>query len=281
MTVTPFNPQTDATLDVAGLVKLQGMLEPEVTKFRQLRDSYRETCKPEEKPEVAEETTEDCADAVVSIVSEIRSALINNPEVALILADELKSLADDTKQVGKDFLVSQDREVQDGEGDEEKLAEFLLQRDRVGQIFKTFEALKMVFMEGSSIEELKKAGLKVKKNTKANAKVEWITDNPNDPSKSADEFAQSKAGRPANNVQTFVYEYVLDLDGNPEHLIKCGPEVSRFEMLLKASEEASSIYTWQDLHHAIKSSKQEIGADKFEVEMPNGAKITGIKTKKS
>ncbi len=272
MTVTPFNPQTDATLDVAGLVKLQGMLEPEVTKFRQLRDSYRETCKPEEKPEVAEETTEDCADAVVSIVSEIRSALINNPEVALILADELKSLADDTKQVGKDFLVSQDREVQDGEGDEEKLAEFLLQRDRVGQIFKTFEALKMVFMEGSSIEDLKKAGLKVKKNTKANAKVEWITDNPNDPSKSADEFAQSKAGRPANNVQTFTYGYLINGEPTSE---------TRFEMLLEASEGAASVYTWQDLHHAIKSSKQEIGADKFEVEMPNGVKITGIKTKKS
>lgn len=268
-----FNPTDEGlSFDLESLVKLQQMLEPNVITFRTLRDDYRNSCKPEEAPEVSDDTKMECSNFIINIVSHLTEALQENPEIALLLHTELSSLATDVKQVGKDYLISTGTEVEDGEGDVEKLDAFLAQRDRVSGMYKVWEGLKDYILSTVSIEEAKKAGLKVKKNTKANAKTEWITDNPNDPSKSADDSGIAKAGRPAA-VNTFIYEYSI----NGEKLDKDTP---RYVALLQASEGAESIYTWQDLHAAIKLAKQEIGGDKFEVKFSNGVIFAGEKVKK-
>lgn len=268
-----FNPTEEGLgFDLASLVKLQKMLTPEVEKFRSLRSDYRETCKPEEKPEVSLVAQQQAEFAVIGVVARLREFMLECPEVALILADELSSLATDVKQVGKDFLMSTGQEVSDGEGDEEKLQKFLDQRERVSGIYKVWEGLKDYILSTVSIEEAKKAGLQVKKNTKANAKTEYITENPNDPSKSADDSGIAKAGRPAA-VNTFTYNYSINGEKLPN-------ETPRFLALLQASEGAESIYTWQDLHNAIKLAKQEIGGEKFEVKFSNGVIFSGVRVKK-
>ncbi len=270
MTIKQFDAQSEGiTLDLAGLVKLQEMTTPEVEAFRKLRDEYRATCTPEETPEVSEETDSDSEDCLVNLVNEIRSALINNPEVALVLASEIKSISEDVKQIGKDFLASTGREVSDGEGDAEKLQEFLDQRDRTASIYKLFAGLQDFVLDKTTREQAVKAGLKVKDSTKA--LKGWTLNNPNDPSKSADDLAQSKAGRPASNVQTSTYEYTI----NGEAF-----EGSRFEMLLQASEGAATVYTWKDLHIAMKNQGIELMADNFTVKMSNGVEITGKKVSK-